>query len=82
VANQYGGMKAEEVKRLKELEAENARLKPIVADKELEIDALRRFRRETGEPVEAAPSGAYAAVSARIVATTGLTSAIAVRPRK
>lgn len=38
---QYGGMKADDVKRLKELEAENARLKRIVADKELEIDALR-----------------------------------------
>ena len=38
--NQYGGLKADDVKRLKELEAENARLKRIVADKELEIDAL------------------------------------------
>ena len=38
---QFGGMKTDDVKRLKELEAENARLKRIVADKELEIDALR-----------------------------------------
>jgi putative transposase len=38
---QFGGMKADDVKRLKKLEAENARLKRIVADKELEIDALR-----------------------------------------
>lgn len=38
---QFGGMKADDVKRLKELETENARLKRIVADKELEIDALR-----------------------------------------
>jgi putative transposase len=38
---QFGGMKADDVKRLKELEAENARLKRIVADKELEIYALR-----------------------------------------
>jgi transposase len=34
--NQFGGMKAEDVKRLKELEAENARLKRIVADQALE----------------------------------------------
>ena len=40
---QYGGMKADDVKRLKELEAENARLKRIVADKELEADALREL---------------------------------------
>ncbi len=33
-----------DVKRLKALEAENARLERVVADKELEIDALR----ETG----------------------------------
>jgi putative transposase len=39
--NQYGGMKADDTKRLKELERENQRLKRIVADKELEIDALR-----------------------------------------
>jgi putative transposase len=39
--NQYGGMKADDTKRLKELERENQRLKRIVANKELEIDALR-----------------------------------------
>ncbi len=39
--NQFGGMKADDVKRLRELERENTRLKRIVADKELEIDALR-----------------------------------------
>ena len=38
---QYGGMKADDVKRLKELERENSQLKRIVADKELEIDALK-----------------------------------------
>jgi transposase-like protein len=30
--NQYGGMKADEAKRLKELELENSRLKKAVAD--------------------------------------------------
>jgi putative transposase len=40
---QYGGMKAEEAKRLKELERENARLKKIVADKALEIDMLKEL---------------------------------------
>lgn len=43
--NQYGGLKADDVKRLKALEAENARLKRIVADKELEIDAWREIGR-------------------------------------
>jgi hypothetical protein len=38
--NQFGGMKADDVKRLKELELENARLKRIVADQALNIAAL------------------------------------------
>ena len=41
--NQYGGMKADDTRRLKDLERENARLKRMVADKELEIDALREI---------------------------------------
>ena len=41
--NQFGGMKADDVKRLKELERENATLKRIVADKELENVALREI---------------------------------------
>jgi transposase-like protein len=40
---QYGGMTADDVKRLKELERENQQLKRIVADKELEIDALKEI---------------------------------------
>ena len=39
---QYGGMKADDVKRLKELERENA-LKRIVANKELEIEGLKEI---------------------------------------
>ena len=39
--NQYGGMKSEQAKRLKQLEDENRRLKEIVADKELDIRMLK-----------------------------------------
>ena len=39
--NQYGGMKAEEAKRLKELEDENKRLKQLVADQALDIQMLK-----------------------------------------
>ena len=38
---QYGGMKAEEAKRLKELEDENRRLKQLVADQALDIQMLK-----------------------------------------
>lgn len=40
---QFGGMKADDVKRLKELEAENAKLKRIVADQVLENAALKEI---------------------------------------
>jgi transposase-like protein len=42
---QYGGMKADDAKRLKELAAENARLKRLLAEAELEKDALRELAR-------------------------------------
>jgi putative transposase len=38
---QYGGMKAEEAKRLKHLEEENKRLKRLLADAELDKAILR-----------------------------------------
>jgi len=37
---QYGGMKADEAKRLKELEGENARLKKLVAELSLDKQML------------------------------------------
>ena len=40
---QFGGMKADDVKRLRELERENHTLKRIVANKELEIEGLREI---------------------------------------
>jgi len=42
--NQYGGMKADDVKRLKELERENRQLKAIVADQALEVRGGSRPR--------------------------------------
>ena len=39
--NQYGGMKSEEAKRLKELTDENKKLKEIVAEQALDIKMLK-----------------------------------------
>ncbi len=39
----YGGLKAEDAKRLKELERENVKLKRIVAEQLLENQALREI---------------------------------------
>ncbi len=41
--SQYGGMKASEAKRLKELEAENSRPKKLVANQALDIDMLKEL---------------------------------------
>ena len=41
--NQYGGMKADEARRLKELEQENARLKKLVADLSLDNQMLKEL---------------------------------------
>jgi len=43
--SQYGGMKADAMKRLKELEQENARLKRIVADQAVDISILKEASR-------------------------------------
>lgn len=39
--SKYGGMSLSELQRIKELEAENARLKRIVADQQISIDILK-----------------------------------------
>ena len=44
--NQYGGMKADATKRLKELEKENARLKKIVAEQAMDISILKEVSRK------------------------------------
>lgn len=41
----YSGMSSQEARRLKELEKENARLKKLLAEKELDIDMLKEINR-------------------------------------
>jgi putative transposase len=43
--NQYGGMKADDAKELRELRKENQRLKKIVADLTLDNDMLKELNR-------------------------------------
>ncbi len=43
--NQFGGLKAEDAKRLKDLERENSTLKRLLADAELEKAALKEIAR-------------------------------------
>ena len=39
----YGGMSVSEAHRLKELEKENARLKRLLAERDLEVDVLKEY---------------------------------------
>jgi putative transposase len=39
----FGGLQADEVRRLKALEAENARLKKLVAERDLEIEIMKEI---------------------------------------
>lgn len=43
--NQYGGMKADQARRLKQLEKENVRLKRIVAEQAVDISILKEVAR-------------------------------------
>ena len=45
--NQFGGLKAEDAKRLKDLERENSTLKRLLADAELEKAALKEIARDS-----------------------------------
>ena len=46
---QYGGLKADDVRRLKELEGENARLKRLLTEAELERMPCGSWPRETSD---------------------------------
>jgi putative transposase len=44
--NKYGGMKADDLKELRDLRKQNQRLKKIVADQALDIDMLKEVARD------------------------------------
>lgn len=46
--SKYGGMEASEVKRLKELEEENSKLKRMYADSALEVQAMKELFAKKG----------------------------------
>jgi putative transposase len=48
--NQFGGMKSEEARRLKELEVENARLKRLIANQAIDISILKEANDYLGKP--------------------------------
>ncbi len=73
--NQFGGMKAEDAKELKELQRENQRLKKIVADQALDIEMLKELNRKNGDPERSTPGGAMPERRLRGLRTTCLSAA-------
>lgn len=53
----FGQMEASDVKRLKVLELENARLKKLLAERDLDIEVLKEINAKNGEPAGAAATG-------------------------
>ena len=53
----YGELEVADVRRLRELEAENARLKKMVAERDLEIDVMKEIAKKSGERPGSTPSG-------------------------
>lgn len=41
--NKYGGMDVSDARKLKELEGENSRLKRLLAERDIEIDAMKEL---------------------------------------
>ena len=66
---QYGGMKANDAKGLKELKAENARLKKMVANQGLDIDMLKEIGSGNFKPRTAKAAQPRSAARSNIVRT-------------
>ena len=47
--SKYAGLEVNEAKRLRELESENAKLKRLLADKLLEVEAMKEVVSKSGE---------------------------------
>ena len=54
---EYGGLKVNQARRLKQLEKENTRLKKLVAEKELDLSILKEVAEGTSEPSSTARGG-------------------------
>jgi putative transposase len=68
----FGGLEAADVKRLKQLEQENARLKKMLAERDLELDVMKEINAKSGERTRPTPAG-------RLCEETGPVGATCVR---
>ena len=67
----FGAFEADDVRRLKQLEAENARLKKLVVERDLEIEVMKEIAQKSGERA-GPPRGGNLCDGPRPVAAAGL----------
>lgn len=65
----FGSMETDEVKRLKALEAENARLRKLLVDRELEIDVMKEINSKNGRRTGSSGAGEVRHLSWRLPAS-------------
>ena len=70
----YGGMDTDAAKELKELREQNGRLKRLLAEAELEKDALREVAKGNSEPGRQAPRRGHAQGHVEHVGAVGVQS--------
>jgi putative transposase len=70
----YGGLEVSELRRLRQLEDENSRLKRLVADLTLDNQALKELIQKRRDARSAAGGGAGAQGSVRVQRTPGLSA--------
>src|SRR5690348_11561741 len=67
----FGGFEASDVRRLRRLETENARLKKLVAERDLEIEVMKEVAQKTGERA-GSPAASGVQPRARSLGAAGL----------
>jgi putative transposase len=67
----FSGMNADDVKRLRQLEQENTRLKRLLAERDLEIEVMKEVAAKNGRRTHQTPAGGVCAAT-RTVAAQGV----------
>ncbi len=57
----YGQLESADVKRLRQLEQENARLKKMVAERDLELELMKEINKKNGERARSTVTGGLCA---------------------
>ena len=73
----FGTLEAVDVKRLRQLELENGRLKKLVAERDLDLEILKEVAAKNGERAGSSPAG-YLRMSAWAIGATSLRAVVGI----